>query len=126
MFQFDNSIDTVFIENMYENDYSYIQEIFGITLNSYESDAQTIEEKYRANDLDGTRKAIHKIKSAVGFTGMLLLQDKCQSLEKKCTSVSSVNEVDADIESLIDEIQKHRHILQNEYQRLKTFNSQLS
>lgn len=125
MFQFDKSIDIVFIEGMYENDFVYIEELFDITLNNYDTDAETLSDRYKKADLKGVQKAIHKMKSAFGFTGMLTLQNNCQQVETKCGMVSSVSEIKDEIEILLNLIQEHKLILQKEHTRLKIFNNSI-
>lgn len=53
MFQFDNSIDVVFMESMYDNDFAYIEELFNITLDNYDTDAEMLSERYKNADLRG-------------------------------------------------------------------------
>lgn len=93
MFQFDKSIDVVFMESMYDNDFAYIEEIFNITLDNYDADVEMLSDRYKHADLKGVQKAIHKMKSSFGFTGMLELQKNCQEAETKCGLVSSVSEI---------------------------------
>lgn len=124
MFLFDKSIDHDFMESMYENDYVYIEQLFSVTLECYDDDAFTIGEKYELSDAEGLRKAIHKMKSAFGFTGMMDLQERCQAIETKCCSASSVSAIMVEMEQLLLLINHHKMILQNEWQRLKLFNMQ--
>ena len=125
-FQFGESIDGSFMENMYDNDFQYIEEIFSLTLSNYDADAAAVEENYKADNAEGLRKAIHKIKAAFGFIGMLELQNDCQSLESRCASVISVSEIKEETEILLQKMNNHKIILQNEYLRLKSFNLPIS
>jgi HPt (histidine-containing phosphotransfer) domain-containing protein len=122
-FQFDKSIDTDYMCNMYDADYKYIEQIFSLTLNHINEDISTADQKYASTDAEGMRKAIHKIKSTFGFIGMIELQENCRKMEEKC-SVYSIEEIKHDIEELLKKISIHKLILQNEYVRLKNFNSQ--
>lgn len=122
-FQFDKSIDTEYLCNMYEADYKYIEQIFSLTLTHFDDDISTAGEKYEMADLDGVRKAIHKIKSTFGFIGMVELQENCRKIEDKCSSVVSIDEIKHEVDSLLKQIDTHKLILHNEYVRLKNFNS---
>jgi len=126
MFQFDKSIDMIFMESMYDNDFIYIEEIFNLTLDNYDADVEMLSDRYKNADLKGVQKAIHKMKSAFGFTGMLVLQNNCQQVETKCGLVSSVSEIKNDIEALQHLIMEHKLILQKEYNRLKIFNNPIT
>lgn len=126
MFQFDKSIDVVFMESMYDNDFTYIEELFNITLDNYDVDAEILADRYKNADLRGVQKAIHKMKSVFGFIGMLALQNNCQEVETKCSLVSSVAEIKDDIETLKNLIQEHKLILQKELTRLKMFNNSIA
>lgn len=125
-FQFDKSIDTEYMCSMYEADYKYIEQIFSLTLAHFGDDISTADQKYESDDIDGVRRAIHKIKSTFGFIGMMELQENCRRMEDRCSSVHSMDEIKPEIESLLKQISIHKLILQNEYVRLKNFNAQSS
>jgi HPt (histidine-containing phosphotransfer) domain-containing protein len=110
---------------MYEADYNYIEQIFNLTLTHFGEDISAADQNYAAANMEGVRKAIHKIKSTFGFIGMMELQENCRKMEDKCISAHSLDEIKGEIESLLKQINIHRLILQNEYVRLKNFNSQL-
>ncbi|MGC4036635.1 MAG: Hpt domain-containing protein [Chitinophagaceae bacterium] len=122
-FQFDKSIDSEYLSAMYENDYKYIEQIFNIALSTFSDEITTADEKLLSEDIEGIRRAIHKIKSSVGFIGMVELQENCQRLEEKCSVARSFNEVKPDLENLLKRISVHKNILKNEAARLKRFNS---
>lgn len=125
-FQFDKSIDAEHMYSMYDADYKYIEQIFSLTLAHLGEDISTTDQRYAAADVDGVRKAIHKIKSTFGFIGMMELQESCKKMEDRCANASSINEIKQDIDILLKQINVHKLILQSEYVRLKNFNAQSS
>ncbi len=56
---------------------------------------------------------------------MLTLQNNCQEIETKCMSASSVSEIENEVEAIIHSIYNHKLILQQEYNRLNKFNTQI-
>jgi HPt (histidine-containing phosphotransfer) domain-containing protein len=66
---------------------------------------------------------VHKIKPAFGFIGMMQMQQKCQQLEDHCKNASSVSDVQNEATSVLNECRQSQQVIQNEYERLKKFNS---
>ncbi len=125
-FSFHESIDSETLSSLYDNDLAWIEEIFSTVLENYDSDSTHIRLSLESGDLESLRKAVHKMKPSYGFIGMLKLQEKCLQLETKCKASSSVDDVRQETENLIKDIAAAKNIVQQDYQRLKTYNQQAS
>lgn len=120
-FVFNDKIDNEFIFNLYENDYTYITEVFTTSLETFDEDLAKIEEAYKAGDLQSLSKAIHKMKPVFGFTGLLEYQEKIGDFEKVCLKVTNTNYIGAEFKDLIALLNDGKSIMEQELHRLTVF-----
>jgi len=83
-FIFNKLIDPDILNDLYENDYPYIERIFQIALDNLGSDLQAIHLSRDNKDLESLRRGVHKIKPTFGFMGMAELEKKCTLFEEMC------------------------------------------
>ena len=121
-FEFDKAIDPESIASLYDNDYNWIEEVFSSVLAEYSSGFAKIEQTLAEKDLEGLRKAVHKMKPAFGFVGMLQMQEMCKNLEEKCQGATSIAVLENETSILLNNLTTCRDILEKEYERLKIFN----
>lgn len=122
-FNFNQKIDRPFLSSMYEDDYQYIEEIFNTTRQQLGGDIQKVEEAFGQADQEALRKAVHKIKPAFGFVGLLETEAVCQKFEDNCISVSSASDLKPQYENLLAIIKESQKILEEEYMRLREHNN---
>jgi hypothetical protein len=122
-FIFSDKIDAVYIYEMYENDYGYIETMFKAILDGFEEDLAAIRDNYLQKNLESLRKSIHKIKPTFGFAGMLDIQEKCKEFESKCQVVKSVGELETDFPAFIKCLEEAGVIVMEEYKKLEAFNN---
>jgi HPt (histidine-containing phosphotransfer) domain-containing protein len=121
-FEFDKAIDSESIANLYDNDYTWIEEVFSSVLAEYGPGTAQIEQTLAEKDVEGLRKAVHKMKPVFGFVGMLQMQEMCRTLEDKCNGETSISVIETETNILLNNLTTCREILEKEYDRLKTFN----
>jgi HPt (histidine-containing phosphotransfer) domain-containing protein len=121
-FEFDKAIDPESIANLYDNDYNWIEEVFSSVLAEYDSGTDKIEQTLAEKDVEGLRKAVHKMKPVFGFVGMLQVQEMCKNLEDKCQGETSIAVLENDTTILLNNLTTCREILEKEYDRIKIFN----
>jgi len=121
-FEFDKAIDSESIANLYDNDYTWIEEVFSSVLTEYSPGTAKIEQTLAEKDVEGLRKAIHKMKPVFGFAGMLQMQEMCKNLEDKCHIETSIAVLENETTILLNNLTTCREILEKEYDRLKIFN----
>lgn len=121
-FEFDKAIDPESIANLYDNDYNWIEEVFSSVLADYSHGTTKIEQTLAEKDIEGLRKAVHKMKPVFGFVGMLQMQEMCKHLEDKCQGEASIAVLENDTTILLNNLTTCREILEKEYDRLKIFN----
>lgn len=120
-FIFNGRIDEQFLYNLYENDYSYMEEIFLTTISQLLTDFPVLEMAFKSGDIVALEKAIHKIKPSFGFVGMPVLQEKCQQFENQCKG-STTELMSKSFSDLQETIKASVEIIEQEYERLKSFN----
>lgn len=121
-FEFDKAIDPESIASLYDNDYNWIEEVFSSVLAEYSSGFAKIEQTLAEKDVEGMRKAVHKMKPVFGFVGMLQMQEMCKNLEDKCQGETSIAVLENETTILLNNLTTCREILEKEYDRLKIFN----
>ena len=121
IFVFNDKIDKAFIFSLYEDDYVYISEVFGTSLESFEEDLGYVEDSFRANNLGELRKAVHKIKPVFGFTGLLDHQEKIGLFEQQASMAGNTEAVSHEFDELLKVMRDGKRIIEDEHRRLSDF-----
>jgi HPt (histidine-containing phosphotransfer) domain-containing protein len=124
-FEFDKAIDAEYLQSLYENDYQYIAEIFKTAIDHYDEDVDAIVANYSSGNLDGLKRAIHKIKPSFGFIGMPRMQQQCKDFEDACVKATSVGEITTGYQKILDDLVVCKQILETDYQKLIVYNQSL-
>ena len=125
-FIFNAAIDPQSINNLYGDDYDYIEEVFDTVLQEYETLANHIAAAFAASDLSNLKSSVHKIKPIFGFVGILEVQHECQQFENLCQSAASVLAVSSDYQNLYKHIIISKEIIEEEKRKLAVFNNNRS
>ncbi len=120
-FVFNEKIDNEFIFNLYQDDYSYITEVFNTSLETFDEDIAKVEEAYRAGDLQSLSKAVHKMKPVFGFTGLLEHQENIGDFEKACLKAEEPAFLAIEYKKLIMTMNDGKSIMEQELYRLTAF-----
>lgn len=123
-FIFNENIDSEFLFSMYEDDFSYIEEIFKTTLDQLNVVILDIPVSFNNQDVEGLRKIIHKIKPAFGFTGLLNTQKACKDFEDACINIKEADQLTNLYLPFWTVISESMETMQNQYDQLKEFNRQ--
>jgi len=121
-FVFSKEFDPEYIRSIYEDDFRYLEEIFQTVLDHYPADAGEIHQAFEASDEPSLRKAVHKMKPAFGFLGMIAMQEKCDQLEKACDGSGMTSQLKEHAREFTGELSRCRQLIQEEHARLKSFN----
>ncbi len=121
-FIFNEKIDKELLFSLYEDDFSYMEEIFSITRTQLKPDISTLRETFENNDLAGLQKAVHKIKPSFGYIGLPETQELCKQFEEICANSSSVSQLVTQYTLLCTRLEESIHIIESEYEKLKNYN----
>ncbi len=125
-FVFNDEIDANYLNSLYGEDYNYLQEVFNTVLDEYVSLTDNIEYSYSSGNLTTLKASVHKIKPVFGFVGLTQVQLLCQDFEKICATVSSVDQLSREFETLKNKIFQCKQIIEEEKKKLELFNSNCS
>ena len=121
IFVFNDKIDKAFIFSLYEDDYAYISEVFGTSLESFEDDLLQVEDSFRSSNLSDLKRAVHKIKPVFGFTGLLDHQEKIGLFEQQASMAGNTEAVSHEFDELLKVIRDGKRIIEDEHRRLSDF-----
>ena len=125
-FVFNTEIDVNYLNSLYGDDYNYLQEVFNTVLEEYVSLTDNIEYSYSSGNLTALKSSVHKIKPVFGFVGLTEVQQLCLRFEQICGTVSSVDQLAGDFETLKNKIFQSKQIIEEEKKKLELFNSNCS
>ena len=124
LFVFNDEINEQSMQDLYGDDYHYIEEVFETVLKEYQLLYTNITAAYALQDTAALKAAVHKIKPIFGFTGLLLVQQQCQQFENICQSAPTFELVMNDFGSLKNSLIKSKALIEDEKKKLEIFNNQ--
>lgn len=124
-FLFNEQIDSVYMESMYDNDLAYIEEIFQNTQIEIEQSIPIMENAFNSGDIVSLKQTIHKIKPCFGFTGLLHIQNLLQQFEDASSGYDSVEALKLFYNEVRLSIAEGLRIIRHEYIVLKEFNQSI-
>src|ERR1035438_7249938 len=113
-FIFNDKIDVQCINDLYGDDYPYIEEVFTTVLTEYKVLAENITGYYASEDIPALKSAVHKIKPIFGFVGFTEVQQQCQHFENLCQSASSFELLTNDYSELNDTLINSKSLIEEE------------
>jgi HPt (histidine-containing phosphotransfer) domain-containing protein len=122
-FIFNEKIDSDYLYSLYEDDYQYIEEIFGTTLTHFDDDFAAMHAAYASNNLAGLKRAVHKIKPTFGYVGLPNVQQRCKEFEDICQQATATAELNAEYQQIVATLAASKDLIASEYSKLKEFNS---
>lgn len=121
-FIFNNKIDSQVLTDLYEDDYSYMEEIFSITLTQLKGDLIQLKKAFAGEDLAELKKTAHKIKPSFGFVGLPQPQQLCKNFEELCSAANNTREIGNQYLQLENMVEEFIGVIEDDYVRLKDFN----
>ncbi|MBS1597536.1 MAG: Hpt domain-containing protein [Bacteroidetes bacterium] len=123
-FIFNGEINVQSINELYGDDYAYIEEVFDTVLKEYELLTNNIIAAYDSKNTPVLKAAVHKIKPIFGFVGLLKVQQQCQQFENTCHSATAFESVVDEFGSLKNSLIKSKSLIEEEKKKLELFNNQ--
>ncbi len=121
-FVFAKELDTVLLNELYENDWEYAETVFEDCLKHLPDYFLDIEKAYKSGDISDLRRAVHKCKTLMGFVGLSSVQEIYHSFEKSCETAKEIVQLETSYYTLMEETRSGTLVVMNELQRLKFFN----
>jgi len=120
-FVFNNKLDARFLDELFDGDTVYTQQVFEEFLRDLPDYWKDTETAYNNQDLTKLRTSVHKCKTLFGYVGFTDIQQSCQEFEDRCAE-STIGALSAGYETLLQKKEEARTIIETEYDRLKRFN----
>lgn len=121
-FIFNNKFDTGFLQSMYDDDFTYIQEVFTITLDQLSTDLPVVEIDFEKGDIASLKKSVHKVKPSFGYVGLLGTEQACKDFEDLCGTTSDMAVLIAPFKNLWALLHESKDLLIKELTLLETHN----
>ena len=122
-FIFNEKIDGDYLYSLYADDFPYMEEIFGTTLQHFDEDFESLKSAYESGSLIDLKRASHKIKPTFGFVGLTAIQEQVKQFEDLCQKVQHTDELKDDFKQIVATLADSKELLTSEYQKLKAFNA---
>jgi hypothetical protein len=120
-FDFDESLNSAFLEELFEGDTMYAETVFEDFLKDLPVYWERVENAFNDKNLPVLGTSIHTCKTLFGYVGFTDLQDLCQQFEDRC-AVSTVEVLRIEYILLVQRKEKAQHIIEKEYTRLRFYN----
>lgn len=121
-FIFNNKFDTGFLQSMYDDDFSYIQEVFTITLDQLTTDLPVVMQDFEKGDIASLKKSVHKVKPSFGYVGLLGTEQACKEFEDLCGTVIDISDLKEPFVGLWSLLYESKDLLMKELSLLETHN----
>ena len=120
-FDFDESLNSAFLEELFEGDTIYAETVFEDFLKDLPVYWERVENAFNGKNLPVLGTSIHTCKTLFGYVGFTDLQDLCQQFENRC-AVNTMEELKIEYILLVQRKEKAQHIIEKEYTRLRLYN----
>jgi len=120
-FVFHESLNSAFLEELFEGDTIYAETVFEDFLRDLPGYWEKVQTSYQNKNMSLLGTNIHTCKTLFGYVGFTDLQELCQEFENKC-ALQTAETLQTDFSRLTRKKQEAQHIIENEYSRLKRFN----
>lgn len=120
-FDFDESLNSAFLEELFEGDTIYAETVFEDFLKDLPVYWERVENAFNGKNLPVLGTSIHTCKTLFGYVGFTDLQDLCQQFENRC-AVNTMEELKVEYILLVQRKEKAQHIIEKEYTRLRLYN----
>lgn len=121
-FIFSSRLNAGFLDELFEGDTIYAETVFEDFLRDLPDYWKTVETAYKSGDLTELGTTIHKCKTLFGYVGFTDIQEFCQEFENNCATTSR-ELLNKDYKILAQRKEEARKIIEQEYNRLRTFNA---
>lgn len=122
-FIFNEKIDSDYLYGLYADDYVYIEEVFGTTLQHFDADFERLKAAWEEGNLHDLKKAAHKLKPTFGFAGLTAVQEQLKQFEDLCQNSTSTAQLKSDYTRIVTTLAESKDLIASEYQKLKVFNA---
>jgi HPt (histidine-containing phosphotransfer) domain-containing protein len=122
-YMFSGRFDSAFLEELYANDLDTAIDMFDASVRHIRGELDLVSNCFHADDCEGLRRVIHKIKPLFGYVGLPAFQERVQRFENACAAASNTGELRQEYEEIVSTIQEILPVLWQELERMKSFSN---
>jgi HPt (histidine-containing phosphotransfer) domain-containing protein len=120
-FVFHERLNADFLKELFEGDTIYAETVFEDFLRDLPAYWEKVQASYQNKNMSLLGTNIHTCKTLFGYVGFTDLQELCQEFENKC-ALNTAEALRMDFNTLTQKKQEAQKIIENEYNRLKSYN----
>ena len=120
-FVFHERLNADFLKELFEGDTIYAETVFEDFLRDLPAYWEKVQASYQNKNMSLLGTNIHTCKTLFGYVGFTDLQELCQEFENKC-ALNTAEALQMDFNTLTQKKQGAQNIIENEYNRLKSYN----
>lgn len=121
-FNFNSCLDSEFLASVYEGDMEHVQIIFEQFVSVIPAQMNEIDQLFIQGDVEQFRQKVHKLKPVFSFVGLTSLTAEAEIIEKKCSLIRSLNEVEDVYKIFKSNYTSSLSVVKEELLRIKNFN----
>jgi HPt (histidine-containing phosphotransfer) domain-containing protein len=121
-FLFDNTLDTNFLQELFQGDFAYAETVFQEFLKDLPAYWEEVAAARQGTDVKELGRAVHKCKTLFGYVGLTQTLDLYQRFENGCTQPGAVLHESA-YSALREEKDRAQQVIAKELVRLQSFNA---
>lgn len=121
-FAFDNTLDTNFLQELFQGDFVYAETVFQEFLKDLPTYWEEVAAARKGTDVKELGKAVHKCKTLFGYVGLTKTLDLFQRFENSCSQPGAMLHESA-YEALKQEKDRAQETIGKELVRLQSFNA---
>lgn len=119
-FEFSQTLDVSFLNEVYEDDLAYAVEIFESFLETLPAGLLQLEEHFQSGDIAAFRSVAHRLKPSFSYVGLTGITNQMASLEKSCLVIQRLEESATLYQQVVKDIQASIPAIKLELNRLKS------
>jgi HPt (histidine-containing phosphotransfer) domain-containing protein len=105
IFKAGKTLDSAFLEAVYEDNIPTAVSIFQQYLEELPSDLQALKQSFQSGDRDEFVRLVHKKKVAYSYVGLTAITSELSALELKCAGTDNLKQFEEEVSSLIKKIE---------------------
>jgi HPt (histidine-containing phosphotransfer) domain-containing protein len=122
-FIFNENLDRPFLEELFNGDFTYAEDVFADFLSDLPSYWQDVETAWQQQQVTELRAAVHKCKTLFGYVGLTSIQQFCQEFEDHCIdAIGTIGALTHQYELLFRHKEAAWQLIEAEHSRLQRFN----
>lgn len=124
LFRFSPELDVNFLQELYGDDFQQAEMVFESSVHQLRTELSLAEARFHDGDIQGLKKAVHKIKPLFGYIGLNKIMSEFAAFEQECAQANEPASVEAGFQHIRMIAAEALQKVDSEIKRLKQHNTQ--